>query len=120
MAEHTKGPWRAGFQSELDRRHEMIVRAEEVDGQPWVAPCRSNFGGIEIEANARLIAAAPEMLAALVETEELFAFFEGSEERAHDGPTAELVIKINTGDVARVMGSIRAARAKALGQGPTV
>jgi hypothetical protein len=62
-AKHTPGPWRAGFQDEMSRSVEMNVRAEGVDGQPWVAICRCNFGGIDIEANARLIAAAPDLLA---------------------------------------------------------
>lgn len=56
---HTPGPWRAGFADEKARATEMIVRAEQVDGQPYVAVCRCNFGGIDIEANALLIAAAP-------------------------------------------------------------
>ena len=62
---HTKGPWRAGYQSEADRPTEMLVRAEEVDGQPWVAICRSNFGDIPIEANTQLISASPDMLECL-------------------------------------------------------
>lgn len=62
---HTKGPWRVGYESESSRSTEMLVRADEVDGQPWVAICRSNFGDIPIEANAQLISAAPELLECL-------------------------------------------------------
>jgi hypothetical protein len=42
----------------------MFVRAESVDGQPYVAICPAPAVGSH-EANARLIAAAPELLAAL-------------------------------------------------------
>lgn len=65
-AKHTPTPWRAGYASESERKHEMIVRAEHVDGQPWVAVCRSNFGDIPIEANASFIALAANNHAALL------------------------------------------------------
>ncbi len=55
---HTPTPWRAGYESEAESSHTMIVRADEVDGQPWVAICRSNFGDIPIKANACFIARA--------------------------------------------------------------
>lgn len=63
MSEHTPGPWRAGYIDEQDRRERMIVRAEAVDGHPYVAICPNPLAGSH-EANARLIAAAPDLLAA--------------------------------------------------------
>lgn len=67
MNQHTPGQWRAGYEREAYSKHTMIVRAEGVDGAPWVAICRSNFGDIPIKANARLISAAPDLLEALQE-----------------------------------------------------
>lgn len=63
MSEHTPGPWRAGYLDEKDRAERMIVRAEQVDGQPYVAICPNPLVGSH-GANARLIAAAPALLAA--------------------------------------------------------
>jgi hypothetical protein len=60
MAEPTKGPWRAGYVDEEDRKERMVVRAERVDGQPYVAICPRPLVGSH-EANAALIAAAPTM-----------------------------------------------------------
>lgn len=60
---HTPGPWRPGYHSEADRRSEMIVRAEEIDDQPYVALCPWTPIGNH-EANSLLIAAAPDLLAA--------------------------------------------------------
>lgn len=61
MTVHTKGPWEV---AEPDRNGQAIVRAEEYE----VATCWHHcLGSIEkeMEANARLIAAAPELLEAL-------------------------------------------------------
>lgn len=59
---HTPGPWRAGYGSQAERGEFMIVRAEEIDGQPYIATCYSGSVVGSHEANARLIAAAPELL----------------------------------------------------------
>ena len=59
---YTPGPWRAGYGSEIERSIRMLVRAEEQDGQPYIAVV-VNYDGRH-EANARLIAAAPKLLAA--------------------------------------------------------
>jgi hypothetical protein len=44
----------------------MVVRAEDIDGQPYVAICPNRGDGAH-EADARLIAAAPAFYAALAE-----------------------------------------------------
>jgi hypothetical protein len=49
MSAWTPEPWRAGFSAE----HEVIIRAEEMDGQPYVA----HLLGDNTEANARRIIA---------------------------------------------------------------
>jgi hypothetical protein len=58
---HTPGPWRAGYASEMERAVQMLVRAEQIDGQPYVAVVPSRgIGDHSHMANARLIAAAPD------------------------------------------------------------
>jgi hypothetical protein len=49
MSAWTPEPWRAGFSTE----HEVIIRAEEVDGQPYVALLL----GDNTEGNARRLTA---------------------------------------------------------------
>ena len=57
MAEHTPGRLRAGYLDEKDRQQRMVLRAEDADGQPYVAVC---LGGCVVshEANAVRIVAA--------------------------------------------------------------
>jgi len=58
---HTPGPWEVAY---LDHNGQRVVRAEHIE----VCTCwHHSVGSIEkeMEANARLIAAAPEILAAL-------------------------------------------------------
>jgi hypothetical protein len=60
---HTPGPWCVG---DLDQHGQRIVRQEHIE----IATCwHHSVGSIEqeMEANARLIAAAPDLLAALSE-----------------------------------------------------
>lgn len=62
MAEHTKGPWRVGVKNA--GTDERTVDAEHYH----VCTCHHHCVGSiekEMEANARLIAAAPDMLEAL-------------------------------------------------------
>ena len=61
MSKHTPGPWR--YQEGSDP-YTHIVRAGETGLGRFVVQCGQSRDGIE-EANARLIAAAPEMLLAL-------------------------------------------------------
>lgn len=66
MAQHTPGPWEAGPNPKGICSNEYVVRpAGEFPHGRWVADC--GMGDEESVANARLIAAAPEMLAALKE-----------------------------------------------------
>ena len=56
MAEHTPGPWRS------DSPYVSVAAGEH---RKIVADCDQSFSDDECEANTRLIAAAPELLAAL-------------------------------------------------------
>ena len=61
MGKHTPGPWEVAY---LDKNGQSVVKAEHIE----VCTCWHHcVGSIEKEmhANARLIAAAPDMLAAL-------------------------------------------------------
>lgn len=64
MAEHTPGPWEAvdcGNKAEWD-----VVKPDPaaIDCHWYVATCHDCADGVEAEHNARLIAAAPELLEA--------------------------------------------------------
>lgn len=62
MSKHTEGPWTV---DRLDRNGQAVVKAEHIE----VATCWHHcVGSIEKEmyANARLIAAAPDLLEALI------------------------------------------------------
>jgi hypothetical protein len=61
MSAHTPGPWATDY---LDRNGQRVVRGEHIE----ICTCwHHSVGSIEreMEANARLIAAAPDLLAAL-------------------------------------------------------
>jgi hypothetical protein len=58
----TPGPWRAGHINHFERPERIAIRAENVDGQPYIAFVA--VGIEEMEANARLIAAGPKLYAA--------------------------------------------------------
>jgi hypothetical protein len=66
---HTPGPWTAEAESELERRTFVCAKDHAI------ADCMMGYGG-EDEANARLIAAAPELLDALT------AIYNGANPRA--------------------------------------
>lgn len=58
---HTPGPWAVAY---LDRHHQRVVEGEHIE----ICTCwHHSVGAIEkeMEANARLIAAAPDLLEAL-------------------------------------------------------
>lgn len=59
---HTKGPW---------RYEDGTKTIRSVPGNHWIASLDSWDGAIDNEANARLIAAAPEMLEALREAKQI-------------------------------------------------
>jgi len=83
-AQHTPGPWRyeaAGEQrADNDMRHGVVAECNDL----WVAACyrsgtsapneKSSQAEAEAEANARLIAAAPDLLAASQQAMLAFTF----------------------------------------------
>lgn len=71
-AKHTPGPWNIYFNSQDD----LVIRKMFADGQEShvVARCHSGY------ANARLIAAAPELLEALETLAEHFEYYMGDNE----------------------------------------
>lgn len=62
MSEHTPGPWRPGHIDHWERGEKIAIRAEHIDDQPYIAFLPDLDGNVE--ANARLIAAAPDLLEA--------------------------------------------------------
>ena len=78
---HTPGPWRPESESRSPDGSDLLVTT--ADGAYSIADCRMQCTGVgsvdEAEANARLIAAAPDLLA------ELRALVEGIERAAAAG-----------------------------------
>lgn len=66
MSGHTPGPWTIGQYDEVQRAYQINAQADisHLDCMPAMAAGRDKAGAM---ANARLIAAAPEMLVALKE-----------------------------------------------------
>lgn len=65
QTKHTKGPWEAGLNPSGGYSNSFVVRpAGEFPHGLWIADCGSALDEERI-ANARLIAAAPELLDAL-------------------------------------------------------
>ena len=65
-AQHTPGPWQAGINPAGGFSNSIVVRPTwHFPHGDWVADCGSGNDDSECMANARLIAAAPELLAAL-------------------------------------------------------
>ncbi len=60
MAEHTPGPWRVG-----EKRHDYDIVIRNRDSAPVTITCYAGYTRRTGDANARLIAAAPELLTAL-------------------------------------------------------
>ena len=104
---HTPGPWYVGSGTYEGRNIYSVASVTDDEGftyQPIVASAEDD--GIKCwDANARLIAAAPDLLEALQEAEKWF------------GPFSEITIngEHDREDV-RVVALIRAAIAKALGE----
>ena len=63
-AQHTPGPWRADS-TNVSERYRYVLGGRRLI-------CRITKGDGESEANARLIAAAPELLEALIAAEQAF------------------------------------------------
>jgi hypothetical protein len=66
MSQHTAGPWSVG---ETRHKYDLIIRNSEND--PVASVFLAGYGPQTGAANARLIAAAPEMLAALKAAQEI-------------------------------------------------
>lgn len=64
---HTPGPWEVG-EANHTLQYEIGVRAVDEDGFVICDITNDGYGPEENEANAKLIAAAPEMLEFLMET----------------------------------------------------
>ena len=92
---HTPGPWTV---DEHQGNGDLVVRS--LDSDDIVANCQSDSYGLaeqrememERAANAQLMSAAPELLAALEEITELIQWSEsgGEEERAYDAARAAI------------------------------
>lgn len=74
---HTPGPWSA-----IQPRPELLVICTEVDGD-GIAEVDELWNRDEWLANARLIAAAPELLEALVALDTLIDFEESAKDGEH-------------------------------------
>lgn len=87
MSAHTPGPWQQVFFSDGIN---ICVDRDGMTGETvaQVFPMSSAENGVETDANARLIAAAPEMLEALCETTRLLEWFAGHDARAVEACTA--------------------------------
>ena len=60
MAAHTPGPWRVG-----EKRHDYDIVIRNRENHPVTMTCYAGYTRRTGDANTRLIAAAPELLAAL-------------------------------------------------------
>ena len=101
MAEHTPGPWRS---------ESPYVSAPSGEHRKIVADCDQHFSDDECEANTRLIAAAPELLAALTYCEVVM------DEAARDQMRKELT-NAELGKLwTDTLAATRAALAKARGE----
>ncbi len=91
---HTPGPWRyrqplaAAMRGQAVRSLEVLTEGPNGIYKPYIADVRSldADGNDNTEANARLIAAAPDLLAALGACLTYLADLNGSEWIAGDGP----------------------------------
>lgn len=90
MAAHTSGPWKANEEAAGDASVFVGSNLGDTDetknGGMWVARCL----GPDRKANARLIAAAPDLLAILQQIIETVDFERGASKE--DGPEAEQLL----------------------------
>jgi hypothetical protein len=109
---HTPGPWELGSKEHGDEYALCIVQNSSWRGQQFIAraePFGAHEGMDEAEANARLIAAAPELLEAL---KAFFAAWDMLPNGVYDKEVIEHWIETELSDKVRLM---RAAIAKAEG-----
>jgi hypothetical protein len=103
MGEHTKGPWEVvDYSDHTDSREILVIHRDSESRVCFMATPGSNGDAKKIAADARLIAAAPDLLAAAKAALNFIANTEG-----------ELGITLNSGDL------LRAALSKASGRAPT-
>ncbi len=108
-AKHTPGPWAI--------RYDYVVQAQSFDGGrlvPVAQPYGVNCDGTDLFANARLIAAAPDLLEALrmwMDIHEKPAGFAGKYGKALDAAIHAQQVKVDAAAAAA-----RAAIAKATGE----
>jgi hypothetical protein len=110
-AKHTKGPWETstGIIPSLDKRAIAVCRADMKEGEKGTAVCVVAWESDANEkdlANARLIAAAPDMLAALELYDRLMTEVWGSPN----------VLSDDHGDALQVWPAVRASILKAKGE----
>ncbi len=102
MAKHTPAPWSVQQNATTDQI--LTIQADPISGtNKWRIATVSNTNGPIGQANARLIAAAPDMLAALLAAQERL------EQQQSDGTTFE--------EVAATLGEIHAVIAQATAEG---
>lgn len=70
MSTHTPGPWEFNEDFKEIQAHSGMITICDVDTEPVT----SSAARAEVEANARLIAAAPELLAASLEVEAMHSW----------------------------------------------
>jgi hypothetical protein len=110
MVEHTPGPW------SFDQDWHRIPTIFAAEGRTMVATIekgtcgRDARPGADREANARLIAAAPDMLEALLEVRNLVREASATGFNCHDGDWAERLFY----NQAKVSEAIRKAEGRAL------
>lgn len=112
QVKHTPRPWK----TDHELGNQSVLGPDGVQVADCSITCNPKFGKRtdEInEANARLIASAPDLLKALDEAEDLLGFHEGSAEKMTE--TGHPVVWVNNEDLERVLKSIREAIAKAKG-----
>ena len=111
MSKHTPGPWR--YQEGSDP-YTHIVRAGETGLGRFVVQCGQSRNGSE-EANARLIAAAPEMLEALRPLANYLAILETmggpSGGKGMNGDDHLWHVSSSAGDAVITFGDLQRARA---------
>lgn len=114
MSEHSPEPWTLTELRPEEGEQEPCYRLEaESTLFVTIAPCSDGFKFGQNQANAYLLWSSPDMHTALVETEELLGFHEGSQQLPDDGAGSDHVVTINADDFYRVLSTVRTALAKA-------
>lgn len=111
MAEHTPGPWTVEEYGDRDTPNLVIHRGETENRVCFMATPGSHGDPAVIEADARLICAAPDMLALILDTRCPGGGWNGmSEEEAADPTVARCMKALSCGCI---YGSVAAKATKA-------